>query len=242
MIRFFLQSLKLKGGLRKKYLYIVLGSIAFLSGAFMYIYTLTPLIIFVIIMAFSVPFINIGVIPSKTHKPKKKTVSREMIKFASYLTGKSKRTDLTNGMVINENNFKNEILIFMSYATIDADLFKVKDIAELLTKTKEIQDVLYWQEDMEDNIFEYMNDNLGKCHAMILFCSKAALESTPVKKEWTAAEAAGLPIIPVFYDVNHIPTLLKSRLGIEFDFYDVDKNVAELQSLILKKCGDLTGK
>jgi hypothetical protein len=132
------------------------------------------------------------------------------------------------------------LLVFISYATKDVDTFKVHDVAKKLTEFPEIENVLYWEEYMEDNIFEYMDENLSKCDVMILFCSEKALESVPVKKEWTAAEALGKPIIPVFYNPNHIPALLSSRLGIQFDFYDMEQNVRELRSLILKKVGGLT--
>ncbi|MFX1259645.1 MAG: TIR domain-containing protein [Promethearchaeota archaeon] len=130
---------------------------------------------------------------------------------------------------------KTEILVFISYATVDASLFKIREIAESLTAYKEIHDVLYWQADMKDNIFEYMNDNLGKCDVMLLFCSPHSMKSVPVKKEWTAADAMGKPIIPVFVKSEHIPPLLKSRLGIEFDTFDFEKNIQALYNLILKK-------
>ncbi len=127
------------------------------------------------------------------------------------------------------------ILVFLSYATKDATLFGIKEIAEELTKHPEIFDVLYWQEDMQDNIFEYMNDNLGRCHVVLLFCSPNALNSEPVKKEWTAADAMGKPILPVFLKPDHIPPLLRSRLGVEFDQFDFKKNITTLHELILKK-------
>jgi hypothetical protein len=108
-------------------------------------------------------------------------------------------------------------------------------MAKKLTKFQEIKKVLYWQEHMQDNIFKFMNDNLGKCDCMLLFCSQNALNSIPVEKEWTAAEAMGIPIIPIYLDVDHIPPLLKSRLGIEYDFNDSDKIIQELCILIVKK-------
>jgi peroxiredoxin family protein len=130
---------------------------------------------------------------------------------------------------------KDKILIFISYATKDADIFKVKDIAKALAKYKKIVSVLYWQEHMKDNIIKYMNDNLGKCDAMLLFCSPNALRSEPVEKEWTAADMMKKPIIPVFNDPDHIPPLLKTRLGIKFDPFDFKKNVDEIYNLLLKK-------
>jgi len=129
----------------------------------------------------------------------------------------------------------NGILVFLSYATKDAPLFRIKEIAEELTKLPEIFDVLYWQEDMKDNIIEYMNDNLGRCHVVLLFCSPNALDSEPVKKEWTAADAMGKPILPIFLKTDHIPPLLRSRLGVEFDQFDFKKNITTLYELIIKK-------
>jgi len=40
------------------------------------------------------------------------------------------------------------ILVFISYATKDAEMFQIKVIAEALTECPEIDDVLYWQEDL----------------------------------------------------------------------------------------------
>lgn len=244
-LKLVLKSLKLKGELRIKFQMLAVGFIGGVS--LIYLMTLAPnagFIYAIIYLAFGyltwIP-LYYGLTPIKQKKPKKtETPSKVERKFVSYLTEKSSSDELVGGENVSSSNLNQDILIFMSYATKDADLFNVKEIAEKLTKSADIQDVLYWQEDMEDNIIEYMNDNIGKCHAMILFCSKAALDSIPVKKEWTAAEAAGLPIIPVFYDINHVPTLLKSRLGVEYDFYDLDRIVLELHSLILKKCGGLT--
>ena len=128
-----------------------------------------------------------------------------------------------------------KILVFASYATKDANLFKISELAEALTEYDEIHDVLFWQEDMHDNIIEYMNDNLGKCDVMLLFCSPNSMISVPVKKEWTAADAIGKPIIPVFVKTDYIPPLLRSRLGVEFDNVDFQKNIQALYHLILKK-------
>jgi tetratricopeptide (TPR) repeat protein len=128
------------------------------------------------------------------------------------------------------------LLVFISYATKDAELFKVKEIAKTLNTYGDIKEVLHWQEDMKDNIIKYMNDNLGRCNIMLLFCSPNALISKPVEKEWTAADSMGKPIIPIFLKSDHIPPLLKSRLGLEYDSFDFQKNIHDLHDLILKKC------
>ena len=88
---------------------------------------------------------------------------------------------------------------------------------------------------MQDNIIKYMNDNLGMCDVVLLFCSPNSLKSTPVLKEWTAADAMEKPIIPVFIKKEHIPPLLKSRLGMEYDTFDQEKNIENLYRLIIKK-------
>ena len=125
--------------------------------------------------------------------------------------------------------------VFVSYATKDAELYKIPELARKLEEYKEIGEVLYWQEDMHDSIIEYMNDNLGRCNGVLLFCSPNALDSVPVKKEWMAAEALKKPIIPIFLKPEHIPPLLSDRLGFEFDNFDFQKNVREIHELLLKK-------
>ncbi|MFX0177666.1 MAG: GTP-binding protein, partial [Candidatus Hodarchaeota archaeon] len=128
-----------------------------------------------------------------------------------------------------------DILVFVSYATKDADLFKVKEISKALANFRKIKEVLYWQEHMEDNIIKYMSDNLGKCDIMLLFCSPNALKSKAIEKEWTSADMMNKPIIPIFIKPDHIPPLLKSRLGVEFDTFDLQKTINEIYSLIMKK-------
>jgi len=133
------------------------------------------------------------------------------------------------------SHLEKELVVFVSYATKDAELFKIKTIVENLTRYDLIDYVLYWQEDMKDNIIKYMSDNLNKCDIMLLFCSPNALKSKAIEKEWTSADIMNKPIIPVFIKSDHIPPLLKSRLGIEFDTFDLQKTIDEIYKLILKK-------
>ncbi len=234
---FLIKSVKSKGDIKRKFLYLSLAMIIGYTFGFLDSFT----------ESFVLVIMRIGFISSnwfsymglKTRKPKevkKKKPSEKEVEFVSYMLGKSDDTDLTKEISLMCENLREEVLVFISYATKDADTFKIKQIAEKLTSYPEIKDVLYWQEDLDDNIFEYMNDNVGKCDVMVLFCSKAALKSVPVKKEWTAADAMEIPIIPIFINPDHIPPLLKSRLVFEYDFYEFQKNVEMLRYLILKKC------
>ena len=127
------------------------------------------------------------------------------------------------------------ILIFLSYSTKDENKYGIKRIAERLTAYKNIENAIYWEEDMEDNMYEYMDENIGKCDVFILFCSPEALKSEPIKKEWTAADSLDKPIIPIFIKKEHIPPLLSSRRGIEYDIFDIPNFISELYNLVLKK-------
>ncbi len=128
-----------------------------------------------------------------------------------------------------------DILVFISYATKDAGTFEIPTIAEKLTQYPEIKDVLYWQEDLADDIWTYMDQNVGKCDVFVFFCSPNATLSKPCQKEWHAADALSKPIIPVFTSLQHIPTLLRPRLGLQIDVFNVEENVKKLHELILKK-------
>ena len=187
-------------------------------------------IIYAIIM--TLLFIPIELIEHKLKNTAKKRIIEGLIRERGKLQG---HIIYPNPQKIVTQKKEHDILVFVSYATKDAEIFKIKEICESLTKQAKITDVLYWQEDMQDNIIKYMNDNLEKCDVMLLFCSPNALISEPVEKEWTAADIMGKPIIPIFNDPKHIPPLLKTRLGVNFDPFDVQKNINEISSLILKK-------
>ncbi len=146
-------------------------------------------------------------------------------------TKKKQKTPAKEG----KTGLKKEILVFVSYATKDAPTFEIPRVCESLTKFPEVKDVLYWQEDLHDDIWVYMDKNVGKCDVFVLFCSPNALESVPVRKEWAAADALNKPIIPVFSSVDYIPPLLRPRLGLQIDVFNVEENIKKLHELILKK-------
>ena len=161
------------------------------------------------------------------------TISSNILEFKKEPASPSSYTSETSSVEAREK--REEMLVFVSYATKDAEMYKIPELARMLEEYKDIGKVLYWQEDMHDSIIEYMNDNLGKCNGVLLFCSPNALESTPVKKEWMAAEALKKPIIPIFFKPEHIPPLLSDRLGLEFDNFDFQKNVRGIHDIFLKK-------
>ena len=127
-----------------------------------------------------------------------------------------------------------DINIFISYATIDSKIFRLTKLANNLNTYREIKSVLYWQEDMYGNMIKYMNNNINNCDILLLLCSPNALNSEVVLKEWSAADAMGKPIIPIFLKIEHIPPFLRSRRGIEFDPFNFGKCIEEIYNLIVK--------
>lgn len=153
--------------------------------------------------------------------------------YVSYLD--VKEDDIEEKGILIETKTKQKSSVFISYSSKDADLFKIPDIAKNLATQDDIEDVLYFESESYDNFVEFMNNNIGKCDVVLLFCSPNALESTFVMKEWTSADALGKPIIPIFIKMDHIPPLLRSRVGLEYDSFNFNKNVEELNKLIIKK-------
>ncbi len=126
-------------------------------------------------------------------------------------------------------------IIYLSYSTLDSNKFSIASIAHKLESLPEIEKMLFWEEDMNDDIIEYMDENIAKCDVFLLFCSQNALNSEPVKMEWQSALKLKKKIIPVFINESDIPPLLSSKLGILFDKNNVDKTKMDLYYLIKRK-------
>ncbi len=129
---------------------------------------------------------------------------------------------------------KQGILVYIIYATRDVDRFLIHSIAKQLKEYPEILDVLYWEENMDDDIYEYMDENLEHCDIFLMFCSQNA-QSKPIKLEWRNALKKGKKIIPIFEDENDIPNLLNTSLGIRFERDDLKGTMKRIHKLILKK-------
>lgn len=135
--------------------------------------------------------------------------------------------------VVESENVK--ISVFISYATIDSKKYDIAGVAHLLRSFIDIKNVLYWEENMKDDIFEYMNDNIKNADVLVLFCSESATNSDAVRQEWMAAYKLKKKIIPVFEREEHIPPLLTTKLGINIKIGNTKKFVEELHGLIIKK-------
>ena len=143
--------------------------------------------------------------------------------------------DLTDFSGEENNSLASGILVFISYSTRDSKEFKIPYISEELEKFPEIEKALYWEEDVEDDIFEYMNKYIKECDVFILICSQSALDSEPVNMEWQAALKIKKKIIPIFKNEDDIPVLLTTKLGIKYNEQNFEKTVNDLYYLIKKK-------
>ena len=137
--------------------------------------------------------------------------------------------------ISNTKITKKDFLVFVSYATIDSGFFEVSNISEKLKKYPRIGDILYWEEALKDDIYDFMNNNLEKCDVFLIFCSKNSKNSEPVQMEWKAALKLKKPIIPIFQTEDSIPALLSTKLGVHFNKDDIIKTIEEVYNLILKK-------
>jgi hypothetical protein len=113
-------------------------------------------------------------------------------------------------------------------------VFEVGKVAEMLSAYKEIADVWYFEEDTKEDFVAYMNEYIAACDLLILFCSENAEKSRHVNEEWKAAYAMEKMIIPVFKELEDIPPLLRSKVGIVFDQFDFQKTIDNLYNRILK--------
>ena len=233
---FFYKSIQSEGVIKKKFMMLSLAFLMFFgAGIFETLFEPGFYLLFTrTIFESTAFFVYFAIMSKRVKKFKKKSYELEK-ELISFMKRESKEDMIAQPPNYDIRSEKDNLVIFISYSTKDAEKYKINLVSEKLLEYKEIKEVLYWQEHMKDNIIKYMNDNLGRCNAMLLFCSKNALNSVPVEKEWTAAEALNKPIIPIFEDSRHIPPLLSSRLGLEYEIRNIEKFIKELYDLIVKK-------
>ena len=134
-----------------------------------------------------------------------------------------------------EKDKREKVKVFISYASVDSSFFDISKISKKLIKYPEIEQVLFWEEDLHDDIYDYMDKNLGQCDIFLLFCSPNANKSDAVKMEWQTALKIRKKVIPVFINEKDIPTLLSTKLGVQFINDDINRTTEQIYQLILKK-------
>lgn len=127
------------------------------------------------------------------------------------------------------------VIVFISYSMLDFNQFKIAKIAYNLARFPEIDDVLFANENAKDDFIKYMNEFIGKCDILLLFCSNSSLNSEFVGMEWRAALSLKKVIIPIYIDQDFIPPLLSSKIGVKFNKNDINETIIDIYQLILKK-------
>ena len=138
--------------------------------------------------------------------------------------------EISNTAILRKN-----LLAFVSYATADSEFFEISKISEKLKKYPQIGEILYWEQALKDDIYDYMNNNIERSDIFLIFCSENAKNSEAVQMEWKTALKIKKPIIPIFQTINTIPPLLTTKLGVQFKKNDIDDTVDQIYKLIKKK-------
>lgn len=128
-----------------------------------------------------------------------------------------------------------DILVFLSYSSNDSNRFQIKKFADQLTNFPAIRDVLYWEEDADGSIIQFMNTNIPLCDVFLLFCSQNALQSESMLIEWETAIIFKKQIIPIFEKIEDVPPILRRLRGIKIQVDELDGLVNNVHQLILKK-------
>ena len=128
--------------------------------------------------------------------------------------------------------------VFISYSTLDTDYFQVSKIVRRLELYPEINRVIFWEADSQQNIVEFMEETLRITNAFILFCSENSFKSGAVKGEWQSAyqmvKKGLMKMIPVYENEDHIPRLLWNMLNVKFTKDDFEGFIQKLYEEILR--------
>jgi hypothetical protein len=128
--------------------------------------------------------------------------------------------------------------VFISYSTLDTNYFQVSKIVRRLELYPEINRVIFWEADSQQNIVEFMEETLRITNAFILFCSENSFKSGAVKGEWQSAyqmvKKGLMKMIPVYEDEDYIPRLLWNMLNVKFSKDDFEGFIQKLYEEILR--------
>ncbi|TFF89276.1 MAG: DUF4062 domain-containing protein [Promethearchaeota archaeon] len=136
---------------------------------------------------------------------------------------------------IIRNWFTNKkVNIFISVSSKDIERFQIDYISKELRKFPEIGRVSNPNDvkDSNQNIINYMNNEIGDSDLFLLFCSESSQKSAYIETEWHLAYSINKIIIPVFTDLSHIPILLTPRQGIKFNPNDIDGFISKFHDFL----------
>ena len=136
------------------------------------------------------------------------------------------------------NYFTMGVNVFLSYSTLDAENFKINEIANKLQSLQKIDKMFFWEADSGENIVTYMERTLRLSKVFVLFCSENSLKSKAVEDEWQAAfqlrKVGKIKIVPVYENEEFIPYLLMPLLNVKYTNDDFDGFIQKLYEEILR--------
>lgn len=124
--------------------------------------------------------------------------------------------------------------IFISYASVDLDLFRIPEIANYLESQAEIEKVYYWEHDNDSTmtIVQYMEQSILESDIILVMSSQRSLQSEPVNRETDFAVIKSKRFIPIFQDIADVREFLRQFRGVTFDNNNFDEFLPKLMSII----------
>jgi len=93
---------------------------------------------------------------------------------------------------------KATINVFISYAVVNFEYFRIKNISEFLKSQEEIYSAFYCEKDLTGNIDDFMNETVPKCQLLLFFASKKSVfNSVDCQHELDLARKHNIQIIPI---------------------------------------------
>ncbi|MHA1987417.1 MAG: TIR domain-containing protein [Promethearchaeota archaeon] len=110
--------------------------------------------------------------------------------------------------------------VFLSYASVDLDSFKIPEIVDLLESQPGVDKIYYFHRDCKDSIIKYIEKSIQISKYTIFMCSENSNRSDSFRQEVELVTIAHKNWIPVFRDFNDVPFILQTIKGIKFNDND----------------------
>ncbi|MFW9993366.1 MAG: toll/interleukin-1 receptor domain-containing protein [Candidatus Odinarchaeota archaeon] len=160
--------------------------------------------------------------------------SRMGDKISEVSQGSSTRARKTDQQLLPDTGETDGLKIFFSYATKDSERYRITELARLLESKADIGRVYFWEQHATGSIIEYMDKRVEDSDTCVFFYSKHATKSKPVQMERDMAVYQNKHIVPVFTDINDVPSILKIQAGVDAKNRSPEQVVDELYRLIIE--------
>ncbi|MHA1896392.1 MAG: TIR domain-containing protein, partial [Promethearchaeota archaeon] len=163
-------------------------------------------------------------------------IGKETIITPSVIVATLRGQPMESGIEDRVKESHNRITVFISYADIDKEIFKIGYIANELRAMPLIKEVLFWEDSSIGRTDEFM-ERVEESDIFIVFCSPNSLKSSPVQDELRMALESHKPIIPVFVKLDHVFNAIKNERGLKIDIFNIGVSIKPLHDLVMTKLG-----